>query len=103
MTDLNFLNATVNSTGCSENQLSVDDELLDNSLKLYPNPVTNILTIESKNIKISKVEIYSILGEKIKEITSNFVSIATDKLSKGIYIIKIYSGKSSMIRKIIKI
>jgi len=98
-----LLDATVNSTGCSENQLSVDDELLDNSLKLYPNPVTNILTIESKNVKIFKVEIYSILGEKIKEITSNFVFITTDKLPKGIYIIKIYSGKSSMIRKIIKI
>jgi hypothetical protein len=98
-----LLGVTVNSTGCSENQLSVDDELLDNSLKLYPNPVTNILTIESKNVKISKVEIYSILGEKIKEITSNFVSITTDKLPKGIYIIKIYSGKSSMIKKIVKI
>ena len=98
-----LLDATVNSTGCSENTLSVDDELLDNSLKLYPNPVTNILTIESKNVNISKVEIYSILGEKIKEITSTFVSITTDKLPKGIYIIKIYSGKSAMIRKIIKI
>ena len=94
---------TVNSTGCSENQLSVDDEILYNSLKLYPNPVTNILTIESKNVEISKVEIYTVLGKKIKEITSNFGSITTDKLPKGIYIIRIYSEESSMIRKIIKI
>ena len=94
---------TVNSIGCSSNQLSVDDEILHNSLKLYPNPSTNILTIESKNSTISKVEIYTVLGEKIKEITSNFGSITTNKLPKGIYIIKIYSEKSSMIRKIIKI
>ena len=94
---------TVNSIGCSSNQLSVDDEILHNSLKLYPNPVTNILTIKSKNVEISKVEIYSILGEKIKEINSNFDSITIDKLPKGIYIIRIYSEKSSMIRKIIKI
>jgi hypothetical protein len=94
---------TVNSIGCSSNQLGVDDEILHNSLKLYPNPVTNILTIESKNVEISKVEIYSILGEKIKEVNSSFVSITTDKLPKGVYIIKIYSDKSSIIRKIIKI
>ena len=93
---------TVNSTGCSTSQLSVDDEILDNSLKLYPNPVTNILTIESKNVAISKVEIYSILGEKIKEITSNFGSITTDKLPKGIYIIKIYSEKGMEMKKTIK-
>ena len=94
---------TVNSIGCSSNQLSVDDEILHNSLKLYPNPVTNIFTIESKNSTISKVEIYTVLGKKIKEITSNFGSITIDKLPKGIYIIRIYSEKSSMIRKIIKI
>jgi hypothetical protein len=94
---------TVNSIGCSSNQLGVDDEILHNSLKLYPNPVKNIFTIESKNLEISKVEIYSILGEKIKEVNSNFVSITTDKLPKGVYIIKIYSDKSSIIRKIIKI
>ena len=93
---------TVNSTGCSTAQLSVDDEILDNSLKLYPNPVTNILTIESKNVAISKVEIYSILGEKIKEINSNFGSITTDKLPKGIYIIKIYSEKGMVMKKTIK-
>jgi len=89
-------------TDSFDTQLSVDDEILDNSLKLYPNPVTNILTIEFKNVAISKVEIYSILGEKIKEINSNFGSITTDKLPKGIYIIRIYSEKSSIIRKTIK-
>ena len=93
---------TVNSTGCSTAQLSVDDEKLDNSLKLYPNPVTNILTIESKNVAISKVEIYSILGEKIKEINSNFGSIATDNLPNGMYLIKIYSEKGMVMKKTIK-
>lgn len=93
---------TVNSTGCSSVQLSVDDEILNNSLKLYPNPVTNILTIESKNVAISKVEIYSILGEKIKEINSIFGSITTDNLPNGMYLIKIYSEKGMVMKKTIK-
>ena len=93
---------TVDTDGCSENQLSVDDEILHNSLKLYPNPVTNILTIKSKNVEISKVEIYSILGEKIKEINSNFDSITTDNLPNGVYLIKIYSEKGMVMKKTIK-
>ena len=92
----------VDENGCTSNQLGVDEEILKNSLKLYPNPVNNILTIESKSIPISRVEIYSILGKKIKEITSNFGSIATDKLPYGIYFIRIHSEKSSIIRKMIK-
>ena len=92
----------VNSDGCSDVQLSVDDEILDNSLKLYPNPVTNLLTIESKNVTISKVEIYSILGEKIKEIHSDFKTIRTDNLPNGIYIIRIYSEKGMVMKKTIK-
>ena len=89
-------------TTISTTQLSVDDEILENSLKLYPNPVTNILTIESKNVTISKVEIYSILGKKIKEINSNFGSITTDNLPNGIYIIRIYSEKGMVMKKTIK-
>ena len=82
--------------------LSNSDEILENSLKLYPNPVINILTIESNSVAISKVEIYSILGKKIKEINSNFSFITTDNLSSGIYFIRIYSENGFTIRKISK-
>ena len=82
--------------------LSNTEEILENSLKLYPNPVINILTIESNSVAISKVEIYSILGKKIKEINSNFSFITTDNLSSGIYFIRIYSENGFTIRKILK-
>lgn len=82
--------------------LGVDDEILDNSIKFYPNPTSNILSIKSEIIPIDKIEIYSILGKKIKEINSGFDSISTDYLSKDIYIIRIYSEKGSIVRKLIK-
>ena len=93
---------TVNSIGCSENQWSINDELLDKSLKLYPNPVNNVLTIASKNVAVSKVEIYSIFGKKIKDIHLNFKTIRTDNLSKGLYLIKIYSEKGMVMKKVYK-
>jgi len=82
--------------------LSVDDERLNQSVKLYPNPVENILSIKSETIQVSKVEFYSVIGKKIKEIKSNFNSITTNDLPNGIYIIKIFSKKGSIIKKIIK-
>ena len=85
----------------NENSLGIDDELLTQSINLYPNPVTNILTIDSE-IPLTKVEIYSMLGKKVKEINSGFTSIRTRNLSNGVYIFKIYSENGIATKKLIK-
>ena len=81
--------------------LGVEDEILAEGLKIYPNPVSDILSVESK-LALKKVEIYSILGQKVKEINSDFNSISTNHLSRGIFLIKIYSDKGIAVRKLIK-
>ena len=81
--------------------LGIDDKLLSEGLSFHPNPVKNILSLESK-IPIEKVEILSSLGKKEIEVYSGFNSIRTDNLPKGIYILKIYSEKATTVRKIIK-
>ncbi len=83
------------------NTLGVDDEILSQGLNMYPNPVTNILTIDSK-LSLEKVEIFNILGQKEIEIKSGFKSIQLNDLTRGFYIIKIYSEKGTTIRKLIK-
>jgi len=86
----------------TDDSLNTDDEVLDNSISLFPNPVLNILSIESKASPILKVQFYSIVGEKVKEIRSNFNSIFTNDLSKGIYILQIYSDKGITNKKLMK-
>lgn len=81
--------------------LGVDDEILSEGLNIYPNPVTNILTIDSK-LSLEKVEIFNILGQKEIEIKSGFKSIQLNDLTRGFYIIKIYSEKGTTVRKLIK-
>jgi hypothetical protein len=83
-------------------QLSVEDQELERSIQLYPNPVKDILSIKSEAIVISKVAIYSVLGKKIKEVKSNFESIGIYNLSNGLYIIRIFSDKGSITKRIIK-
>jgi len=79
------------------------DEILNNTFQLYPNPVTNILTIESKKFQIIKVEFFNLFGKKVKEVHSDFETIKTDNLSNGMYLIKISSKKNMVMRKILKI
>ena len=82
--------------------LCIEDERLDKQIKLFPNPVSNALTIDAENILMKKVEIYSYLGVKIVEIDAEFEDIQTGNFANGVYIVKIYSEKGSAIRRFIK-
>jgi len=81
--------------------LNVDDDLLVKGLHLYPNPVSNVLSIDSQ-VPLTKVEIYSVFGQKVTEIYSGFKTIETDNLSSGMYIFKIYSDNGTAVKKLIK-
>lgn len=81
--------------------LSLNDEFLAKSITFYPNPVSDILIIDSK-IPLTKVEVYNILGQKVKEINSGFNSIPMDNLSNGIYIVRLQSEKGFATKKLIK-
>ena len=89
------------SPGAPNSVLGIDKSILEKSIYIYPNPVKDILTIDSK-IQLTKVEIYSILGKKVKVILSDFKSIQAHDLSHGIYIVKIYSNNSFLVKKILK-
>ncbi|MDD4848240.1 MAG: T9SS type A sorting domain-containing protein [Bacteroidales bacterium] len=63
---------------------------LENSIKLYPNPVNDIVTIEGE--KITNVSIYNLTGQKMVEKSADNVqqlSISTQHFQDGIYILKI--------------
>ena len=82
--------------------LGLDDKLLAQSIIFYPNPVLGALSIESKKATLIKVEIYSMLGKKVKEVNSSFQAIKTNDLSKGVYLVRIYFDKGDMVKKLIK-
>ncbi len=68
------------------------------SISIYPNPVSNILTIKSKGNVNS--EIYDMNGRKV--LTSNSKNIDVKQLSAGVYSIKISDEKIYQILKFIK-
>jgi hypothetical protein len=86
-------------TAC--NNVSVNDADL-NSFNIYPNPVTNVLNINSGK-EIIKVEITDILGKIIISENNPTNRINVEKLQSGLYSIKIiFKDESSIVQKIIK-
>ena len=71
------------------------------SVIIYPNPTNNKVFVYLSEGKIDKLELYTILGKKIKESTSQTNFIVVDDLSSGLYIIKVYQQNIYTTHKLI--
>ena len=75
------------------------------TVKLYPNPVSNQLTIQLPlQIEEANVKLYDVLGKKVIDTKVNTINktINTNPLSKGVYLIKVEAEGLSIAKKIIK-
>ena len=77
------------------------NEIALNQIKAYPNPVKNVLTIDSPN-SIQKIEVYTILGKKVIS-TSNKNEIDVSTIAKGLYHLKIYLTDKVITKKVMKL
>jgi len=59
------------------------------ALKMYPNPLTNTLSIQA-NGRIQKVSVYNIIGQEVMSASpqSNTTTLQTNQLKAGVYIVK---------------
>lgn len=93
--DFKYLDPTLN---VAENQLK--------AFKIYPNPVQNVLHIESPENKIDFIKIYSIEGKEVIKLKNpehqTALQIPISHLSKGIYLLEISFGEKKEIQKFIK-
>ena len=80
------------------------NEVTNNTVSLYPNPVANQLTISSIS-KVSKISIFDLSGRLIRVINANEqtnLTIDLSQLSSATYLIKVENQKGSITKKIIK-
>jgi len=81
--------------------LSVNDFNLK-SVSIYPNPTTNLVEISSDVNTISRIELYSISGQKLdafKGFTSHQASISLQGLDSGIYLLKVFDNQDNTLTK----
>lgn len=73
------------------------------SLNIYPNPTSDYLNVSYKE-SMDRIEVYSILGQKVIETKVNHTETSIDlsHLAAGTYMIKVIVGANSQLVKVIK-
>ncbi|PWI30768.1 hypothetical protein DI383_04790 [Flavobacteriaceae bacterium LYZ1037] len=80
--------------------LSVPSQVLEGgSISVYPNPTSDYIHIAT-TYKIQQVEIYDILGKKVKQVADS-PKINVNHLQAGIYLVKIFTDNGQITKKII--
>lgn len=87
-----------------ESTASVEDvNLLSENFIVYPNPIESKFKIENtSNSEIKSIEMFNVLGERVKKKERNFNNIDISKFANGVYFLKIKTDKGSVTQKIIK-
>ncbi len=91
----------LDAVGVIHNLFNQDiNENKDPGFKVFPNPVVDYLTFESK--ENYHIELLTIGGNLLYRIDSRKVLIRMDNYPQGIYLLKISDGENIHIRKIVK-
>ena len=87
----------------NEEPLSVDDNIFSKAFTLYPNPIQDLLTIQTKETQYELI-IHSILGQEIIQLSnqSGNKDIDLSNLKPGVYFATLQSLSNSSSFKIIK-
>jgi outer membrane protein assembly factor BamB len=81
----------------------ISQSTIESQIKIYPNPATNILNIESTyNSKLESVVVLDILGRKVLEQKGNKSQINIEVLEQGMYQLQITSEGKQYSSKFIK-
>jgi 1,4-alpha-glucan branching enzyme len=100
---INLLPGEYRILGNKTATLAIADFEKEATIKLYPNPASNYFTLSAET---TKVEIYSITGQKVKQfdaIKSVDQQFNISDLSKGLYLVKAYNDKNqTQVLKMIK-
>src|SRR5699024_140261 len=98
------LSDSPNSSGATsvfvdDSEMGVEDfDYTENKISLFPNPVQDILQIETKAGNIQAIELFSITGQRLQTWKSQS-EIDLSSFSKGNYFIKISTADNQNITK----
>ncbi len=110
-TNIIKIQKTINAGGVTSNFITPPlqftaniKENSKNTVSIYPNPSSSVLTIESEQT-INQIEIFDVFGRSIileNAVNSNSKTIDLPQFSQGNYFIRIVTGSESSIRQFIK-
>ncbi|TSA31777.1 MAG: T9SS C-terminal target domain-containing protein [Porphyromonadaceae bacterium] len=81
---------------------SVNDIGQSEKIRVFPNPLTDILKFDSNGPEIKTFSIYSVHGQLVKTGVATDHSIPVAELPEGVYILKLFTADKVMSKKFIK-
>ncbi len=95
-----------NVTG--DHTISVTFELIDgidyvyNQVKVYPNPVSDRLTIETSNLKMKEVQLFDLAGRLLYEnrnVNATYLQLDLSAYAKGVYFLSIDKKRVKIVKQ----
>ncbi|MCU0392227.1 MAG: immunoglobulin domain-containing protein [Thermoflexibacter sp.] len=87
--------------------VSVEEDLTNQAIKVYPNPTQNKLTIEAGKERIKEIRLYEISGKYVKTDIENLQQgkkciLDLTSLAIGVYMVEIHTHQGTIWRKVVK-
>ena len=81
--------ATILAYSIGMQECASSNTFTTSKVKLYPNPTSNVLNIESLGT-IQTISVYNVLGQEVinKELNSTSTALDVSSLNSGIYVVK---------------
>ncbi len=97
----------ISVTACDTTWIGINEVVKkEDDFKIYPNPATSTITIESTNTEVQSIKIVDVLGREVIERTKNEVlsikNIDVSQLPSGMYIIQLQSKNGVVSKKLVK-
>ena len=85
------------------NIIGIKENKINNNVYIYPNPAKENLTIETNSNTEQRLEIINLMGQTVyTNIFNKKATINTSAFQSGVYIIKLYTDKETVVRKFVK-
>ncbi len=92
--------------GLQQAVVGVQEEAKDvKDVSIYPNPAKEKLIIDNGKVKIEKLELYNVLGERVFHSIPNInqsITIDVSALPSGVYFLKLKTEKGDVTKKVIR-
>jgi len=72
-----------------------------NGVSVYPNPTQNVFNVKSTQEEISKIEVYTVTGQKVIE-QSGDTSVSLAGLNSGLYIVYVRTETQTIVKRVLK-
>ena len=95
----------INITIADDTQNFIKNKNIEHQLEIFPNPATEYVIVKNKELQIKSVQIYTLSGVKVKELTTDLgqeIYIPFADLTSGIYILTLDTNEGFVNRKITK-